>query len=155
MQECGICYYETKPENVFSLACCQDRNLMCVACLHLLLTPICPFCRKPIVNLPPSYSNSSSLFTSNATSLPETRSVPSSFLHLIDPSDDTLVSSRSLRRRMKRMRKVQERERQAEYNRQLNIVLNESKRMATLHQQQRRNIQSVIRQDHDIFRFDP
>jgi len=159
MQECGICYYDTSLDDLFPLSCCQHRNRMCLSCLHLLLTPVCPFCRKPLDNLPSSYMGREASFPPfrNAISYSDTSGSGgephASLLYLIDPSDDTILSSRSLRRRMKRMRKIQERERQAEYNRQLNLVLNESKRTAT-QQQRRRGIQSVIRQDHEIFQLE-
>jgi len=50
--DCGICYYNyTQEKDIFPLTCCKN-NILCLRCVQLLTTPLCPFCRARIPDLP-------------------------------------------------------------------------------------------------------
>ena len=104
-EECTICYERCHQDDFFILNCCHEKK-MCHGCLESLRMPLCPFCRRviPEIKEDPKYRM--------ATSLPET----SSFLfmhyshHHHNHNDNQLFQSRILRRRMKRLRKLELRE---------------------------------------------
>jgi len=113
VSECTICYEKCHEDNFFSLECCLDKRI-CRACLGCLTVPLCPYCRKiiPVIKDDPkyrisrSYTENSSLFVSHLYDDEE---------ELIDPRT---LDSRILRRRMRRLRKLQLREEDKERNRQ-------------------------------------
>jgi hypothetical protein len=125
--------------------CCQNRNRVCRYCIELLTVPLCPFCRTRIQGLPertPEFRGASSLDISEQISF-----FDSSF-HFVNPLDDSYLDSRILRRHMKRLRKLQERERQVERNRRLNIAFNEWSRQQ---RQQERDLQEHIKEERELF----
>lgn len=120
MEECPICYFKMDCEvGSHLLTCCNHQ--ICHACLRLLKKPVCPFCRKPITDSPYQYSHS----------VPPDPS-PILMLNTDDYSIDpySQENSRSLRRQMKRLRKLQERERRNAYNRLLNQTITASYRLS-------------------------
>ena len=142
--DCSICYFTFSSHKQFhELQCCKN-NLICLHCVELLLSPVCPFCRAPMPHL--SYKNPKLL----SSSVPTTSTIYWNDLQL-NPFDDVYTDSRILRRQMKRIRKLQERERQRLYNQQLNIVLKQSKTHL------KREIDNHIKEDYDsylIFDYD-
>jgi hypothetical protein len=115
--ECGICYYSHPIEEIFELFCCKN-NHVCQQCIKLLVVPLCPFCRTKIPGLENkrmavSYENPSMTFFNQ---------------DFIDPRDDIYIDSRILRRQMKRLRKLQERERERIFNRNLSAAYRNSKK---------------------------
>jgi hypothetical protein len=73
---------------------------------------------------------------------------PLTSLFTLDPMDELYTDSRILRRQMKRLRKLQERERESENNRRLNMVMHESRKEAS---KRKKEIQDQIKEDTDIF----
>ena len=125
--ECGICYFSFEKEEFFELRCCKN-NHVCKSCLDLLITPLCPFCRARIEGLEGkrasiSYEPPSSMMMGGNSGFFSSSSLP-----LIDPLDDMYTDSRILRRQMKRLRKLQERERDRLHNRNLSFVMRENKK---------------------------
>jgi len=165
--DCGICYYNySREEDIFNLKCCKN-NIICLRCVHLLTTPLCPFCRARISDLPEtatkrmamSYEAESTLRAPTlspfiitppqhhahtppwmtSTSMPSMRN---------SSGDDIYIDSRTMRRRLRRLRKLQQREDDRIHNRNLTRVLRES-RSST-----RNSIQQQIQQDREIFEMD-
>jgi len=152
MEECGICFYEVSTEKFYDLPCCQNRNRMCKYCLELLVVPLCPFCRTRIPGLP---DREDPHRFRGGVSLDTYTVIPP--LYFLNPLDDSYLDSRILRRQMKRLRKLQERERHAEANRRINYTMNEQRRRQQQQQQQqhRRNaIQQQIREEMEIFNME-
>ena len=150
MEECGICFYEVVVEKFFDLPCCQNRNRMCQYCLELLLVPLCPFCRTKIPGLPEREDPNR---FRGGVSLDAYTLLPP--MYSLNPMDDSYTDSRILRRQMKRLRKLQERERQAEANRQINALLGERRRREQQQQQQRRRtLQEQIQEEKELFDMD-
>lgn len=135
--DCSICYFSyPAPEDFFELTCCKN-NLICHHCIKLLYTPICPFCRTSISNYPGSPLLSiSAPITNNYW-----------FNYQINPLDDTYVDSRILRRRMKRLRKLQERER----DRQNNIIYSQTIKESKNHY--KKEIERIISSDYDSYKY--
>jgi len=135
--ECGICYFSVQSENIFHLSCCKN-NYVCLDCIHLLTTPLCPFCRARIQSLPDKRI---------AHSYQEPTTYP--FIHhnetFINPFDDMYLNSRSLRRQMKRLRKLQERERDRLNNQNIANIYRENKEM------NRRNINEQIQEEREFY----
>jgi hypothetical protein len=73
-------------------------------------------------------------------------------MYALNPLDDSYLDSRILRRQMKRLRKLQERERSAEANRRTNSLHNERRRREQ--QQARDDIQEEIKEGLEIFEMD-
>ena len=147
MEECGICFYEVSLDKFHELPCCQNRNRMCKYCLELLIVPLCPFCRTRIPGLadkedPSRFRGGVSL--DSYTMLPP--------MYALNPLDDSYLDSRILRRQMKRLRKLQERERGAEANRRTNSLYNERRRREQ--QQARDDIQEEIKEGLEMFEMD-
>lgn len=106
--DCGICYFTFPDYDFFQLFCCKN-NFVCMQCINLLTTPLCPFCRARI----PSLQEKRFAISYQETSISR---IP---IYTIDPLDDNYLDSRILRRQMKRLRKLQERERDQLRNQQL------------------------------------
>jgi len=73
-------------------------------------------------------------------------------MYALNPLDDSYLDSRILRRQMKRLRKLQERERGAEANRRTNSLYNERRRREQ--QQARDDIQEEIKEGLEMFEMD-
>lgn len=147
MEECGICFYEVAREKFFDLVCCGNNNRMCKYCLELLLVPLCPFCRTRIPGLP---DKEDAMQFRGAISLDSYTLLPP--MYALNPMDDSYVDSRILRRQMKRLRKLQERERNDNRNRRTNYLLNERRRREQ--QQRQSDIDEEIREGLEIFEMD-
>jgi hypothetical protein len=163
MEECGICFYEVAQEKFHPLECCQNRNRMCNYCLELLIVPLCPFCRTRIPGLPDKEDPQQ---FRGAVSLDSYSLLPP--LYVLNPLDDSYLDSRILRRQMKRLRKMQERERHNDMNRRTNYLLNERKKRE---QQQKRDdredeikvgldlyhasVKETEEEEEDIFEMEP
>lgn len=143
MEECAICYYDTSSSDFYDMQCCKN-NRICRHCIELLTVPLCPFCRTRIQGLPEKMENQ----FRGAISLGGGHE-DSPILLFVNPMDDMYIDSRILRRQIKRLRKVQERERQAEYNRHFNSIMNESNR-----QQKKKELTLQIKEEKDIFLFE-
>lgn len=142
MEECGICYYEVATEKFHDLTCCENHNRMCTYCLELLLVPLCPFCRTRIPGLPEKNEFRGAVSLDTYTLLPP--------MYALNPLDDSYLDSRILRRQMKRLRKLQERDRNASENRRTNYLLNERKKRDQ--QQKRDDIAEEIKEGLETFR---
>lgn len=117
--DCGICYSVLPPDAFYTLTCCKN-NHACKDCIDLLLVPLCPFCRARL-SLPAKRM---------AISLPSSGPTHEFW---IDPMDVLYTDSRILRRQMRRLRKLQDRERDQLRNQQLawiNRVSKEKQRQA-------------------------
>lgn len=133
--ECNICYFNYPIDDFFVLQCCKNNNV-CKQCINLLTTPLCPFCRTKISELSDKRM---------AYSYPNTSHIPN-LDYFINPYDDTYIDSRILRRQMKRLRKLQERERDRIYNQNLATAYRLNK------QSNKKEIQKQIKDD--IFQFE-
>jgi hypothetical protein len=130
--DCGICYFTFSDSEFFQLTCCKNNNV-CRQCINLLTTALCPFCRARIPSLPDKRL---------AISYQENVSPAYSPNFRINPLDDNFLDSRILRRQMKRIRKLQERERDQLRNRQLVQFYKDSKRQ---------EIQRQIKEEKEIY----
>lgn len=117
--ECGICYFDFfEDADFFTLHCCKN-NRVCKNCINLFVSPVCPFCRANIpIEKQPILSKS----------YPAPSNPNPNVEFFIDPLDDLYIDSRILRRQMNRMRKLQERERDRLYNKNLAKMFKESKK---------------------------
>lgn len=145
--ECGICYHNFNDDSdFFNLNCCKN-NRVCNECINLLKTAICPFCRAKIPDInrnhpiSKSYSPPSHYYYDNLLDIN----------YQIDPMDDMYLDSRILRRQINRMRKLQERERDRLYNKNLAKMFKESKKY--LKNNIRNEINNDIR-DFELFEMD-
>jgi cellulose biosynthesis protein BcsQ len=68
--------------------------------------------------------------------------------YIINPYDDTYIDSRSLRRQMKRLRKLQERERDKIYNQNLIMAYKLNKK------ENKKNIETDIKEQIEIFELE-
>ena len=106
VEECTICYEGCHQDEFFLLNYCHGKKI-CHPCLECLSVPLCPYCRRII----PEIKDHSRYRM--AVSMPDTSS---SFLlaHYQHRHDDNinhdLFTSRILRRRLKRFRKLELRE---------------------------------------------
>jgi hypothetical protein len=130
--DCGICYFTFSDSEFFQLTCCKNNNV-CSQCINLLTTALCPFCRARIPSLPDKRL---------AISYQENVSIAYSPNFRINPLDDNFLDSRILRRQMKRIRKLQERERDQLRNRQLVQIYRDCKRQ---------EIQRQIKEEKEIY----
>lgn len=111
--ECPICFFKMDEFSTFKLKCCNNIQVICIDCVSFLTNRKCPFCRAIIPDYPFQISRS----------LPNTtESIPMDMVWMVREEDD----SRTLRRQIRRQRKLQERERQQSYNRLLSKNLKES-----------------------------
>jgi hypothetical protein len=134
--ECGICYFFLESSEFFPLQCCKNNNV-CLHCIELLTTPLCPFCRARIPNL-----DDKRLAISHSPAPSNTLSLN---LYSINPYDDAYIDSRSLRRQMKRIRKLQERERDIAYSRYMSSVTRHNRT------QKKQELDAQIKEERDIF----
>jgi len=130
--ECKICYQMIDSSERYPLGCCQV-NVLCQHCFEQLQYPHCPFCRSPL-DIWPSGCYSRSLPTYSSFMM-----IPTEELFF---SVDDIDVSRSQRRQLRRLRKLEQRELERNYNRELTSLLSKSYRT-----QQRQHIQDDIRQD--------
>jgi len=130
--ECDICCITQY--NFFKLQCCN--NQMCRDCLDLLVNSRCPFCRREI----PELQNRVPRSLPNAA---QTIESPLFFLY-----DDIFTESRIYRKYLKRMRKLEQRERDREQNKNLSQAYKNSKAS------HRAEIQNQINEETMIFQID-
>lgn len=130
--ECNICYQMIDSSERYPLTCCQV-NALCHHCFEQLQYPHCPFCRNKL-EIWPSGCYSRSLPTYSSFMM-----IPTEELFF---SVDDIDVSRSQRRQLRRLRKLEQRELERNYNRELTSLLSKSYRT-----QQRQHIQDDIRQD--------
>lgn len=137
--ECGICYFTYDASEFFNLNCCKN-NHVCLNCIKLLTIPLCPYCRTRISGLENNNNYRISI------SYPTPSLIQNDYI--IDPRDDMYLDSRILRRQMKRLRKLQERERDVLYNKQLAQAYKESKK------KNKNKINEEIKEDINIFNME-
>lgn len=130
--ECDICCITQF--NFFRLQCCN--NQICSDCFNLLVNSRCPFCRREIPELQGRFPRS---LPNPAPALES----PLSFLY-----DDIFTESRIYRKYLKRMRKLEQRERDREQNKNLSMAYRNSKAS------HRAEIQTRIEEDMMIFQID-
>jgi len=104
-----------------------------------MTTPLCPYCRTMI----PSLSD----IKRHAVSYQQPTIYPHVSVININPFDDIYLDSRILRRQMKRLRKLQERERDRLNNQQLASAYRNSKK-------EHRKIAEQIKEEREIFEMD-
>jgi hypothetical protein len=106
--ECMICYEQAFPEDFFILSCCKEKKI-CHKCLDCLKVPMCPYCRsviKEIKNNPKYRLSYSYMPVSNHLLMEQTFFLAHHNI-LDDTIDPRMISSRILRRRLRRMRRLQ------------------------------------------------
>ena len=124
--ECDVCFYTFYEEDdFFPLHCCKN-NRVCQSCLQLLLIPQCPFCRSNLPHLQDkkcsiSYTNTQTFFSRDLE-------------YYINPYDEYYTDSRALRRQMKRIRKLKEREEHDRRNRYLQLMHHEESKSELVRQ---------------------
>lgn len=107
MIECSICCFSWDTNEMLSLDCC--KNEVCNSCIDSLVVPICPYCRSVIPELRENkiykqgYSYNDSLNDYTISQLLQHEETVRSM-------DDTHIESRILRRKIRRIRKLRERE---------------------------------------------
>lgn len=109
-----------------------------------MTTPLCPYCRTMIPSL--SETKRFAISYQQPATYPQV-SVINVNLY-INPLDDTYLDSRILRRQMKRLRKLQERERDRLNNQQLSLAYRNSKK------EHKREIAEQIQEEKEIFEMD-
>lgn len=124
MKECDICFLKS---NYFYNLPCLCKNNICMDCFELLPKPNCPFCRFTL-NISKSVSSSSTI---NNYPL---------ILYDLMIYDDMEIENRSLRRQIRRLRKLQMREQEKMMNRELNETYERSK----IKREQRRDINESL-----------
>jgi hypothetical protein len=146
--DCGICYYNyTRVEDIFPLTCCKN-NILCLRCVQLLTNPLCPFCRARIPDLPEKSRMAISYEAESTLTPSPQREWRSASLPLSATLDEAYIDSRTMRRRLRRLRKLQQREDDRVYNRNLTRVMRESR------SSMRNSISQQIQEDREIFEMD-
>jgi len=124
MLECRICVFSYDEQEFHFLKCCQQH--ICLKCLDCLTVPLCPYCRNIIQELKDSkiykqgYSYDDTLSNYTITQLHNSQTQNSrqqaysyshNYIDFIDPYDPTVIDSRILRRKIRKYRKIKERDR--------------------------------------------
>tara|TARA_Y100000389_G_scaffold144831_1_gene143239 strand:+ start:6768 stop:7256 length:489 start_codon:yes stop_codon:yes gene_type:complete len=114
---CNICYEDDiSEENIIKLSCCNESKIICIKCVNLLTTPICPYCRKNIDSrCIPYFAQDNNIYVFNSD--PSHYSW-SNFLreeNIINPN--LYENSRRLRRQIRRLR-YEYNEKKSNYRRQ-------------------------------------
>jgi len=164
MEDCDICCFPQTLSEFYNLSCCKN-NKVCNSCIKLLTVALCPFCRQIIPNLDNKrvavscnnteydlayYSNLyNTTYQDNMGN--QTNTNTNYQYYLINPLDDHYTDSRILRRHIRRMRKLEERENQAIYNRNLNRALNKNSNKKN---KNKRYIDQIIIEDLEMLQFD-
>lgn len=135
-KECDICYQRVAETDFYPLSCCQTNSL-CETCFQQLNHPYCPFCRKKLEETPLGcYSKSAP----SASSFMESSYQDHSHYY----SDDIEIElTRSQRRQWRRQRKLEQREQDQLYNKELSWVLSKSS--------QQHQVQQTMREDMDSY----
>jgi hypothetical protein len=133
--ECGVCYTDVPEERRYAKPCCP--GILCISCFARLVDPRCPFCRGVFRDAVVA-----------AFSIPSTAPVWTVVASDVAWIDDTDTPSRIRRRRDRRMRQLEERERDRVMNQQLSRVIRESRA------ESRRAVARDIREDTEIFVMD-
>ena len=143
MLECRICVFSYDESEFHFLKCCNQN--ICLKCLDCLTVPLCPYCRTTIDELKNnkiykqgySYDDSLNDYTitqiiqQNDNSLTRRQQAyshpqPNTFFQYIDPYDPNLIDSRLLRRKIRKYRKIRERDRsRSSRMREINEIINE------------------------------
>jgi len=144
--ECDVCFYTfSQEDDFFELSCCKN-NRVCQSCIQLLLIPQCPFCRASLSlpctadrKLSISYTSRDTLYGNDSD-------------YYINPYDEYYTDSRALRRQMKRIRKLREREAHDRRNRYLHLInttnsLSSFDTPSSHHNHQRNEVQQHIREE--------
>lgn len=162
MEECDICCFSQTLSDFYSLSCCKN-NKVCNSCIKLLTVALCPFCRQIIPNLDNKrlalscnstdrdleyYSN---LYNTTYQNSFDNNLSINHQSYLINPLDDSFTDSRILRRHIRRIRKLEERENNAIYNKNLNKVLNKHSNKKN---KGKRYINEIIKYDLEMLQFD-
>jgi len=164
MEDCDICYFSQSPDCFYQLDCCKN-NKVCTGCIDLLTVALCPFCRKIIPNLEnkqTSISCSTDMSdleyysrlynTTYTNNIDNTDANINYQYYLINPLDDYYADSRILRRHIRRMRKLEQREHDAIYNKNLNKSLNSYNNKSNK-SKNKKNIQDNIKSDLEMLQF--
>ena len=110
MEECAICYEHALSDDFFILSCCKEKKI-CQKCLDCLKVPMCPYCRSviPEIKNNPKYRLSQSFVP-----VPHHLLLEQTFFlahHNLPPDhhtlDPRLITSRILRKRIRRIRRLQ------------------------------------------------
>ena len=110
--ECYICYESICHADIFFLDCCVGKHV-CTSCLQCLTVPLCPFCRAviPEIRHDPRYRQSQSYVDVNHFLLMEQAHFMAHHGIVDESIDPRFIESRILRRRIRRLRRLQMRER--------------------------------------------
>ena len=115
MEDCTICVHKVFKDDFFSLTCCSNK--FCNNCLHSLLTPLCPFCRKVIATITndPKYKLALSYDSIHLTQ----NTIQNLTLPVNVTNSYSYPESRILRRQLRRERKLESREHDKRRNKEL------------------------------------
>lgn len=102
--ECPICYEQTSADQFIELTCCIDKQI-CRFCLDCLTIPICPYCRRRLPHVEGRRMAAS--YTEVPSFLYNRQAEFMADIGLVDDIDCRLLDSRILRRRIRRLRKLQ------------------------------------------------
>ena len=97
---------------MFALRCCREKQI-CTSCLQCLHAPLCPFCRSviPEIQNDPRYHCSQSFIEVSHFLIIEQARFLADHNMIDDSIDPRIIDSRILRRRIRRIRRLQYRER--------------------------------------------
>lgn len=128
MIECSICCVSwCQSIDVLSLTCC--KNIICNQCVKSLIVPLCPFCRSVIQEVQDDeiykkgYSYHDTLSEHTISQITQTQNQTQDTN--IQSIDDTHIVSRILRRKIKRIRKLRDREKNRQNNYDIRMQIQE------------------------------
>lgn len=104
--DCHICY--EKVASVHFLSCCKEKQI-CQSCLNCLRVPLCPYCRSviPEIRKDPRYNLSCSYVPVSQYLIDQQANLLAHHGMADATIDPRLIGSRILRRRLRRLRKLQ------------------------------------------------
>lgn len=107
-KECNICYESVSSDHFFILGCCRGKGI-CKDCLECLRIPLCPYCRSiiPEVKNNPKYRMACSYVPVSNFMLYEQANFLSHHGLVEETIDPRHIGSRILRRRIRRLRRLQ------------------------------------------------
>ena len=101
---CDICYDDdVTKDGIIFLSCCNNSKIICIKCVNLLTTPICPYCRKDIdPKCIPYFNQDNNIYLFNSDPNDYSWSNVLSEENIINPN--LYDNSRRLRRQIRRLR---------------------------------------------------
>jgi recombinational DNA repair protein RecR len=107
---------------LYPLNCCQDKNKICENCFYQLKNPYCPFCRRKLIRENEILSKSAPIYNSFMLNNSNQNNYRIEYLNY----NDDVELPRSIKKQQKRIRKLEQREMDKNYNKEYNISLSKS-----------------------------